>query len=594
MKFGCFFRGLLLLVFLSIVFILPSAGQNNQQLLIKPNLRVLDLGNSYTNDVTINLPSLVNTLNVDISDMCLYKAILPNSRYGDWYKLLTGDYSTQTVQYQIAKVTGGLTADTETGDFDCENNAPILHLLTSNEWDLIIIHQQSAIAPYYEIWNENNMDGMLNELMDLLHELQPQASFGTYLIHSYSDDYKSNKEKSTFLRWQLIANSVMMMTEDYDIDFVLPYGTAIENLRRSSLNNETDLTRDGSHLALGLSRYTGACCYYEALLAPRTHVSMMGNNYRISFEETSTTFIPVTDENAPIAQEAVMLAMEDWYRCVNPEDTTDVADKYILFADPKAKSLCLSHWDRNGDGQFSENEAARVEDIGTVFQGEKDLKSFEELSYFTRLKEIPSSAFEGCNVLSSIDLPKNVKRIGESAFRWCNKLTKITFPENLVEIGNSAFYSCSALKQLNLPDQLERIGEKSFYDCNSMKEIILPGSVTFIGSDAFCITKLRRVYNKSANPIFITNDTFHETVYPDGYLIVPIGSSESYKESSGWKLFGTITEAEIDSMAYADEDDIPPIGNIYTVSGMLVRRNAESTDGLKPGVYIINRRKVVK
>ncbi|WP_369699732.1 DUF4886 domain-containing protein [Prevotella sp. P6B4] len=81
-------------------------------------------------------------------------------------------------------------------------------------------------------------------------------------------------------------------------------------LRSSSLNNEYDLTRDGTHCGYGLAEYTVACCYYESLIAPRCGISVVGNSARIDVSDKKSKYPPVnvTDKNALIAQEAVYLA----------------------------------------------------------------------------------------------------------------------------------------------------------------------------------------------------------------------------------------------------------------------------------------------
>ena len=127
------------------------------------------------------------------------------------------------------------------------------------------------------------------------------------------------KEKSSMKRWELIAQSVKRLCDDYKIDIVIPYGTAIENLRTSSHNNEYDLTRDGTHCGFGLCRYTAACCYYESLIAPRSEISVLGNTARFDSTNVSSSFpaISVTDENALIAQKAAVKATKDWYSVDN-------------------------------------------------------------------------------------------------------------------------------------------------------------------------------------------------------------------------------------------------------------------------------------
>lgn len=83
----------------------------------------------------------------------------------------------------------------------------------------------------------------MSDFIRLIRKHQPQAAIGTLLVHSYQSTYSGNTEKSTIKRWKKIANSVARLKMEYGIDFIIPYGTAIENLRASSLNNEMELTR---------------------------------------------------------------------------------------------------------------------------------------------------------------------------------------------------------------------------------------------------------------------------------------------------------------------------------------------------------------
>ena len=527
-----------LLIIAFFINVIPVSGQNNLELITKPNLRVLDLGNSYTQGAVSYLPYLIGKMEVDVSDMCLYCVTLSNSKFSTWYNALSDDTLFVNQRYRIFKAAGGLEADAEIGLHENADASAILHLLTANEWDLIIIHQQSAAAPYYDTWNGEGSNGKLNELIARIRELQPQCAIGTYLVHSYSDNYINNTEESSYLRWQLIAQSVKRFVADYDLDFVLPYGTAIQNLRRSSINDDMDLTKEGVHLSSGLAYYTACCCYYETLIAPRTGKSMMGNSYRIEKDVD----ILVTDENAPIAQEAVRLAMNDWYSCVNPEDPSDVGEPCIVFSDKEVKRLCLSNWDENEDGLLSEREASSVETIGNVFQDNAAIKSFDELYYFTGLREISSSAFENSKNLQSVVLPENVHYIGDKAFKDCYHLKNVTLPEKLLEIGSQSFYSCVNLQNMEFPPHIEIISDNAFYYCKSLNEVVLPASVTSIGPRALNCQNLIRVYCEREQPIDIFDNTFSDATYSNGKLTVPYGSGHLYQEASGWKLFSDISE----------------------------------------------------
>ncbi len=301
-----------------LIFCFCYHAEASDSILTKPNLKVLDIGNSYTDDATAMLPLIVKYSGADVSDMCLYSATRGSGSFKTWYDKY---YDNDTISYTIAKVLGGIDANITTGTEEGYTGRLFREVLEKEKWDLIIIHQLSRYAPYYDEWGTTGKGGYLNEFLDLIKELQPQATIGFLLVHSYWDEYSGNKEKSSYERWKKIADSVKRLCEDYSINFVIPYGTAIENLRSSSLNNEYDLTRDGTHCSFGLGRYAAACCYYESLIAPRSGISVLGNPARYNASKLNSKYpaISVTDENALLAQKAAVCATERWYDCLNPE-----------------------------------------------------------------------------------------------------------------------------------------------------------------------------------------------------------------------------------------------------------------------------------
>ena len=157
----------------------------------------------------------------------------------------------------------------------------------------------------------------------------------------------------------------------------------------------------------------------------------------------------------------------------------------ITFADANVKTICVTNWDTDGDGELSYAEAAAVTTFGTVFKNKSNITNFNELQYFTGLTSIPNEAFRGCNGLISIKIPNSLKSIGNFAFYYCGGLTSIEIPNSVTSIGNSAFQFCSGLTSIEIPNFVTSIGNSVFSGCDGLTSIEIPNSVTSIGVYAF-------------------------------------------------------------------------------------------------------------
>ena len=101
------------------------------------------------------------------------------------------------------------------------------------------------------------------------------------------------------------------------------------------------------------------------------------------------------------------------------------------------------------------------------------------------VKVIGDSAFQGCESLTSINIPNSVTTIGKQAFADCESLTSINIPNSVTTIGNGAFLGCSSLTSINIPNSVTTIGIEAFAFCYSLTSINIPNSVTTIGIEAF-------------------------------------------------------------------------------------------------------------
>ncbi len=162
----------------------------------------------------------------------------------------------------------------------------------------------------------------------------------------------------------------------------------------------------------------------------------------------------------------------------------EVEGDIITFADVEAKRLCVENWDVNGDGELSKQEAAAVTSLKNVFQSKSDIKTFDELQYFTGLTAINNNAFSYSRKLSSIIIPPNVVTIGENAFSYCH-LSSIVIPSNVVSIEEKAFYG-SGLRNITIPATLKEIGSNAFNSNYYLEDIHVEADNTCYDSRNDC------------------------------------------------------------------------------------------------------------
>lgn len=286
-------------------------------------LRILHISNSYGNDLLYYIKELLEAANVDVKNVLVERLMYSNGSFKSWNDVFKDENANPYWYYRMAGDLDINITGSEGGKYDGSK----YRLILENPWDLIILNQVSTDAPYPEYWNLNEKEGGLLELLSVIRNYHPEVPIGFLLIHSFADYYKGNTEHwTTTQRWEKIRDGVEWLKSAYDIDFIIPYGTAIENLRITEYNNGYELTRDGTHLSNGLAKYTAGCCYFETVFSSRYKKSVWGNSFRVLGKDLKNEYeVEVDDAAAEIAQKAAFLARHNIYEIRNPYmvDLTD-------------------------------------------------------------------------------------------------------------------------------------------------------------------------------------------------------------------------------------------------------------------------------
>ena len=230
---------------------------------------------------------------------------------------------------------------------------------------------------------------------------------------------------------------------------------------------------------------------------------------------------------------------------------TQLLAEDIEFADATVKALCVANWDTDKDGELSVDEAAAVDDLGTVFREQKGITTFDELKFFTGLTVISDYAFFKSSI-QRMTLPPTVTSIGEYAFSESSISGEVHIPGNVKTISDYAFYNCQQLTKVVLGEGVETVGWHTF--SGPIQVLSLPSSLTFMRpmaidpyvnadptSGVFIPEGDLYVYVQSPTPAQINSFAFYY-VFSEAHLLVPHGCVDVYKAEDGWSHFGEYIE----------------------------------------------------
>lgn len=132
----------------------------------------------------------------------------------------------------------------------------------------------------------------------------------------------------------------------------------------------------------------------------------------------------------------------------------------------------------------------------------------EEVKYENKVYTVNAigiAAFQFCENLSAISLPKTIKKIDCNAFDGCSMLKSIIIPDSVERIEEFAFYRCAGIESIEIPNNVIYIGDGAFYEC-LCKSLKIGSGLKEIGVSPFYCKKLTSIIVDKDNKYFDSRD----------------------------------------------------------------------------------------
>ena len=133
--------------------------------------------------------------------------------------------------------------------------------LRLTDWDYISFNAANVTN-----WVPGKLEPYLTEIEDHVRKYQPASHFFWNMFWAYQNDTPENQEKfnNYFQGTQLemlkgnMSCAKVVMKNHPELEFMVPFGTAVQNIRTSPFVEGTWLIRDFGHLSFDYGYYLGA------------------------------------------------------------------------------------------------------------------------------------------------------------------------------------------------------------------------------------------------------------------------------------------------------------------------------------------------
>jgi hypothetical protein len=213
------------------------------------NLKVLAIGNSFSVDAMEYLYKIANDYGIpNITLGILYIPGASLEKHVDSITNIKNDY----VYYK----------NTNDAWVYKDSSSTLLEGLQDETWDVIIIQQVSGLSGISSTYN-SDIDTIINYVNT--YKTNDSAKIAWHMTWAYQEgsthpDFSrySGNQITMYNAITATVQTNIMLRED--IEFVIPSGTTIQNLRTSFIGD--NLNRDGYHLSLDKGRYAAGLTWF--------------------------------------------------------------------------------------------------------------------------------------------------------------------------------------------------------------------------------------------------------------------------------------------------------------------------------------------
>ena len=287
----------------------------------KEVLKILAIGNSFTEYPLDYLGSMLSSSGCDTTKVCIYAMTAPGQDLEYWlnaYEAGTHDANT------VANKRVGSASVASGGGATTQPNSATVASVLANDWDIVVFQQLSSKAATYSTYNP-----YLKKLVQAVRRHCPnkRVAIAWQMVWTRTTNPATSITN--------IVNATQQMCAYNGIDIIIPSGMALENAKgNSTLNsNGGSLLADGVHPARGVGKYVVSAAWWEALLAPHFDVSILGNtfvhtpngstvNITGTGEDATTNSVAVTNDNKELCQLAAVYAVGNMYEVTTLSSTT--------------------------------------------------------------------------------------------------------------------------------------------------------------------------------------------------------------------------------------------------------------------------------